>query len=105
MVSCSQIDEIPLKTQIGAVSAGKVRGVPMLDLCYEEDSAADVDANIIMTSKKEFVELQGTGEQGVFSRAELDEILFLGWKGISEIHRIQAEALELTEEEKAIFLR
>ncbi|NLD04808.1 MAG: ribonuclease PH [Synergistaceae bacterium] len=105
MVSNSMLEEIPVKTQIGAVSAGKVNGLPMLDLCYEEDSAADVDANIIMTSKGEFVELQGTGEGGVFSGAELDEILSLGWKGICEIHRLQAEALELTAEEKAIFLR
>ena len=105
MVSCSQIDEIPVKTQIGAVSAGKVSGVSMLDLCYEEDSAADVDANIIMTSKGEFVELQGTGEGGVFSKGELDEILSLGWKGICEIHRIQAEALQFTDKEKAIFLK
>jgi len=105
MSANSLISEIPLKTQIGAVSAGKVNGVPMLDLCYEEDSAAEVDANIVMTSKGEFVELQGTGEGGVFSGAELDEILSLGWKGICEIHRLQAEALELTEEEKAVLMR
>lgn len=103
MLTNSMIDEIPVKTQIGAVSAGKVSGVTMLDLCYEEDFAADVDANIIMTSEGEFVELQGTGEGGVFSGAELDEILSLGWKGICEIHRLQAEILEFTEEEKAIF--
>ena len=105
MVFSSRIEEIPVKTQIGAVSVGKVHGIPLLDLCYEEDSVAEVDANIIMTSKGDFVELQGTGEGGVFSREELDEILKLGWKGICEIHRIQAEALELTEKEKAIFLR
>ena len=105
MVSGSMIDQIPVRTQIGAVSAGKVSGIPMLDLCYEEDSAADVDANIIMTSGGEFVELQGTGEGGVFSRAELDEILSLGWKGICEVHRLQAETLELTEAEKALFIR
>ena len=105
MVSCSMIEKIPVRTQIGAVSAGKVCGMPMLDLCYEEDSSADVDANIIMTSEGEFVELQGTGEGGVFSRSELDEILSLGWKGICEIHRMQAEALEMTEAEKALFLR
>lgn len=105
LLSSSQIEEMPLKTQIGAVSAGKVNGMPMLDLCYEEDSAAEVDANIVMTSEGEFIELQGTGEGGVFSRAELDEILYLGWKGICEIHRMQAEALELTEKERAYFLK
>ncbi len=105
MVFSSRIEDIPVKTQIGAVSVGKVNGIPLLDLCYEEDSVAEVDANIIMTSKGDFVELQGTGEGGVFSRDELDEILKLGWKGICEIHRIQAEALELNEKEKTIFLR
>ncbi len=105
MLDNSLISDMPLKTQIGAVSAGKVNGIPMLDLCYEEDSTADVDANIVMTSGGDFVELQGTGEGGVFSGAELDEILSLGRKGISEIHRIQAEALELTEKEKAILVR
>ena len=99
------LDRIPLKNQIAAVSVGKVASLLMLDLCYEEDSAAEVDANIVMTSKREFVELQGTSEGGVFSGAELDEILSLGWRGICEIHRIQAEALELTEEEKAVLLR
>lgn len=102
MVSRSLLPELPMKTQIGAVSAGIVNGVPMLDLCYEEDSAADVDANIVMTSSGEFVELQGTGEGGVFSRAELDRIVSLGWKGISEIHLLQAEALKLTEEERSV---
>ena len=102
MLANSQIIRIPLKTQIGAVSAGIVDGVPMLDLCYEEDSAADVDANIVMTSEGEFVELQGTGEGAVFSGAELDDILSLAWKGIRKIHLLQADALELTEEEKSV---
>ncbi|MDL2298619.1 ribonuclease PH [Synergistaceae bacterium OttesenSCG-928-D05] len=99
-----KISSIPLKTQIGAVSAGKVDGVMMLDLCYEEDSRAEVDANLIMTGDGSFVELQGTGEGGVFTRAELDEIVSLGWDGISAIHKMQRECLELTEEEKKLFL-
>lgn len=98
-----KIDELPLKAQIGAVSIGKINGETALDLCYEEDSQAEVDANLIMTSSGDFVELQGTGEGGVFSRAELDEIVALGWIGIREIHKIQKDTLNLTDEEKIIF--
>ena len=98
-----KIDELPLKAQIGAVSIGKINGETALDLCYEEDSPAEVDANLIMTSSGDFVELQGTGEGGVFSRAELDEIVALGWIGIREIHKIQKDTLNLTDEEKIIF--
>ncbi len=98
-----KITEIPLRTQIGAVSVGKVGGVPMLDLCYEEDSAAEVDANLVMTGSGDFVELQGTGESGTFSRAELDEIIALGWAGIKYIHAKQIECLMLTEDERKLF--
>lgn len=99
-----RLEKIPLKTQIGAVSAGKVDGVIMLDLCYEEDSAAEVDANVIMTGQGDFIELQGTGEGGTFSRAELDGIISLAWEGIGEIHRKQRQALELTPDEERLFL-
>lgn len=97
------ITELPLKTQIGAVSVGKVGGVPLLDLCYEEDSAAEVDANLVMTGEGNFVELQGTGEGGTFSRAELGEIIRLGWDGVSRIHELQRQCLELEPEELALF--
>lgn len=97
------LTEIPIKTQIAAVSVGKVNGVTMLDLCYEEDSTAEVDSNLIMTSKGEFVEFQGTGESGVFSRSELNEILDLGWSGIKQLHSIQREVLNLTDRENKLF--
>ena len=71
MCADGKISEIPLKNQIAAVSVGKCRGVPLLDLCYEEDSTAEVDANVVMTGRGELVELQGTGEGATFSRAEL----------------------------------
>jgi ribonuclease PH len=96
-------EEIPLRTQIGAVSVGKVRGVPMLDLCYEEDSTAEVDANLVMTGEGNFVELQGTGEGGTFSRGELEEIIELGWAGVSRIHELQRACLELTPAELSLF--
>lgn len=98
-----RIDRIPLKAQIGAVSVGKVRGNPMLDLCYDEDSTAEVDSNLIMTGAGDFVEIQGTGEGGFFSRQELDRIIDLGWGGIQKIHRLQKECLELTDEEHRLF--
>src|SRR5260370_31954234 len=59
----------PLKTAVAAVSVGIVRGEIMIDLCYEEDSRADVDFNVVMTSEHEFIEVQGTGEGEVFIRA------------------------------------
>lgn len=94
---------LPLKTQIAAVSVGKIGGEIMLDLCYEEDSAAEVDANVIMTCGGDFIEFQGTGEGGFFSRGELDGIVSSAWKGICEIQRRQRLALALTPEEERLF--
>jgi len=105
LMSSEKITEMPIKTQVAAVSAGKIHGVTSLDLCYEEDSAAEVDANIVMTGPGDFVEIQGTGEGGVFSRSELDEILDLAWKGIREIHQKQAECLNFNDEEGKLLLR
>lgn len=98
-----RIVSIPLKNQIAAVSVGKVAGAPMLDLCYEEDSTAEVDANLVMTGAGDFIELQGTGEGGSFSYTELAQIIDLGWSGISEIQQRQREILELSEEERELF--
>ena len=66
-----------------------------MDLCYEEDSAAKVDMNLIMTSDGKFIEIQGTGEEAPFSRSELNELLELGEKGINELMEIQLKALDL----------
>lgn len=93
---------LPLKRQIAAVSVGKVRGSLMLDLCYEEDSSAEVDANIVMTEKGEFIEMQGTGEGGTFSRCELAGMINLAAGGIAEIQRLQRAALAFTAEETAL---
>ena len=103
MCADGKISEIPLKNQIAAVSVGKCRGVPLLDLCYEEDSTAEVDANVVMTGRGELVELQGTGEGATFSRAELAQMLDLAELGIAEIRRRQTEVLELTEDERRLF--
>ena len=88
-----KISEIPLKSFVSAVSVGVVGSQPMLDLCYEEDSAAQVDMNVVMTDLGEFVELQGTAETHPFTRAELNEILELAEKGNRDLIEIQKKAL------------
>ncbi|MGZ3638878.1 MAG: ribonuclease PH [Ktedonobacterales bacterium] len=79
----------PVHTGLAAVSVGVVNGEPMLDLNYAEDSHAEVDANVVMTDKGEFVEVQGTAEGKPFSRARLDELLALAEHGINELITIQ----------------
>jgi ribonuclease PH len=83
----------PLVDTIAAVSVGIIDGVPMLDLCYEEDVRAETDMNIVMTGTGAFVEVQGTAEGAAFSRAELDALLALGEKGCADLTRLQQEAL------------
>jgi len=79
----------PVRTAVAAVSVGVVGGDIMLDLCYEEDSRADVDFNVVMTAEHEFIEVQGTGEGGVFSRATMDSLVKLAEQGISELLEVQ----------------
>lgn len=71
-----------------------VDGVAMADLCYEEDSAAEVDMNIIMTDEGNFVEVQGTGEHGTFTQEQLLELLALGRKAAGELKQLQQAALD-----------
>jgi ribonuclease PH len=87
------LKELPLLGQCAAVSVGIVNGEPRLDLCYEEDVAAEVDMNLVMRSDGMFIEVQGSAEGRPFSRAALDELIELGEKGIREIFAIQNEAL------------
>jgi ribonuclease PH len=79
----------PVRTAVAAVSVGVVGGDIMLDLCYEEDSHADVDFNVVMTAEHEFIEVQGTGEGGVFSHATMDSLVKLAEQGISELLEMQ----------------
>lgn len=88
-----QIPHIPISGFISAVSVGILEGEPILDLCYEEDYRAQVDMNIVMTDRNEFVEIQGTGEESTFSIDELDTLLSLAKKGNEEIIIKQKEAL------------
>ena len=83
----------PIKSALGAVSVGVVDGTPMLDLCYEEDSRAGSDMNLVMTGAGEFVEVQGAAEGAAFSRDELNALLDLGEAGIREIFSAQEAAL------------
>ena len=83
----------PLRDSVAAVSAGVVAGDVVLDLPYEEDSRADVDMNVIATGSGRFVELQGTGEEATFSRAELDGLTELALGGVAALTREQQRAL------------
>ena len=83
----------PLRGSVSAVSVGVVGGSPMLDLCYEEDSSADVDLNVVVTGDGRFVEVQGTAEGEPFDRAMLTTLLDLGQAGCAELSRLQSEAL------------
>src|SRR5262249_43623321 len=83
----------PVRTAVAAVSVGVVDGEILLDLCYQEDSNADVDSNIVMTAGQEFVEVQGTGEGNVFSRVTLDAMITLAEQGITELLEIQQRYL------------
>ena len=88
------ISSMPLKSAIAATSVGIVHGNMLLDLCYDEDGSAAVDFNVVMTSKGEFVEIQGTAEGKPFSREAVDELLSLAEKGIKQLFQIQQAALE-----------
>lgn len=83
----------PIVSNVAAISVGIVRGTPMLDLMYTEDSAAEVDMNVVMNGKGEFVEVQGTGEEATYTRKELNELIDLAEVGIKEITRLQNEII------------
>ncbi len=93
LVENGLLDEMPLVDCVAAVSAGIVNDELLLDLCYEEDSAAQVDLNCVMTGSGKLVELQGTGEGRAFTIAEQRALVDLCAKGIGEIQAIQKAAL------------
>lgn len=82
-----------LRHQVAAVSVGLVQGEPMLDLAYEEDLAAGVDFNVVMTAAGEVVEIQGTAEKAPFERAQLDELVDLAAKGVEQLVALQKSAM------------
>jgi ribonuclease PH len=90
------LDQTPIKEAVAAVSVGLVKGKPILDLCYEEDSSADVDFNVVMTGSNRFVEVQGTAEKEPFSHQQLSTLLALAQKGIGEVFKAQKKAMAKT---------
>jgi ribonuclease PH len=82
-----------LRDSVAAVSVGIVEGEPRLDLCYEEDAAAEVDCNVVMTGAGLLVEVQGTAEGEPFARERLDELLDLAASGVAELIKVQRDAL------------
>lgn len=87
------IKQDPLKQMIASVSVGIYKGVPVLDLDYLEDSSAETDMNVVMTSNGGFIELQGTGEDGEFSAEELGQLISLAQNGIVQLFSVQQKAL------------
>ena len=83
-----------LKENVAAISVGIVDRKAMLDLKYTEDSAAEVDMNVVMNNKMELIEVQGTGEESTFSRGELNAMLDFAEKGLKEIFELQDKAIE-----------
>lgn len=93
LVDHHEIPKDVFRSPIAAVSVGSVGGRILLDLCYQEDSAADVDVNVVMNASGHYIELQGTAEKAPFDRADLDEMLKLAHKGIEELLQFQREVL------------
>ena len=89
------IKENPILDSLAAVSVGKVDGMALLDLAYEEDSKAEVDMNVVMTGQGKFVEIQGTAEDIPFGREDLDQFLELAEKGIQELMGMQKAAAQV----------
>lgn len=98
LLAAGAIGSHPLVEHCAAVSVGIVGAVPLLDLDYSEDSTADVDMNVVMTSSGRFVEVQGTAEKMAYTRTELDEMLSLAESGISQLHALQAEMVAVPPE-------
>lgn len=88
------INNIPIKDFVAAVSVGVIQGEPALDLTYEEDSTAEVDMNIVMTGKGEYIEIQGTAERKTFDRTQMDKLLDLAKKGIGDLVDLQKNLLK-----------
>jgi ribonuclease PH len=85
----------PIRSHVAAVSVGIIKGVAMLDLDYSEDSTADVDFNVVMTDRDEFVEIQGTAERFPFNNAALTQLLDLGRRGVHELIDLQRKTLQI----------
>ena len=94
MQAQGMIEELPITGYVSAISVGIIEEGPVLDLCYEEDSRAIVDMNVVMNDRGEYIEIQGTGEERPFNPAELTTLLELGANGCSQLHQLQREIIE-----------
>lgn len=88
-----KIAAFPINDYVAAISVGKVNDELLLDLCFEEDKIAQVDMNIVMTGNSKFIEIQGTGEAGLFSKEEMDTMVSLGQSGIKKLIEIQMKTI------------
>jgi ribonuclease PH len=95
LVAAGTLKASPLKQLVAATSVGIVGGATLLDLCYEEDSAAEVDMNVVMTADGGLIETQATAEKGSFSRAQLNELVDLAEAGLKEVFAAQRAVLGL----------
>ena len=93
LIGSGGITDFPLNKLVAAISAGVCDGTPVLDLNYPEDKGASVDFNVVMTEDLEFVELQGSGEESVFSHQEMTAMLQLSEKGIQQLVELQRKAI------------
>jgi len=93
MVQRGLLPEQGIQNSVAAVSVGIVEGLPRLDLCYKEDSHAETDANVVMTSAGDFIEFQATAEGKPFSRPMLDRLLELAGQGIQQLFEIQRQVI------------
>ena len=91
----------PMRQLVSAVSVGKLEGTPLLDLCYVEDRDAEVDMNIVMTEGGQYVEVQGSGEEAVFTAEEMAQMLSLASQGIAAITKAQKAAIAKADEPTA----
>lgn len=93
LLDAGLIEENPIISSVAAVSVGVVNGEILLDLCYEEDSSAHVDMNLVMTGEGEYIEIQGTGEERPFTRAQMNELMSMAELGIQALTKAQEDAL------------
>jgi len=94
LIQTGLVPPAALRPPLAAVSVGIVAGQPMLDLCYAEDSIAEVDFNVVMNARGEYIEVQGTAEGKPFPRADLDRLLDLASKGIADLLQTQRQVLQ-----------
>lgn len=93
LVKQGVLEQNPVVNYVSAISVGIIDDEPCLDLCYQEDSNAQVDMNVVMTDKGEFIEIQGTGEDGTFSYSQLMEMLELAKQGNQQLVEIQKSVI------------